>query len=423
MSSPNLSPLDLLRRLRSVGPAGLATAACRRAADKINGRFDFMGPQLPVRAEDLAESSMLGGLEPRQSTAASLQIGWVCAPPGPGSGGHTTLFRMVEAAEQRGHQCTLFLYDRNSDNVDRHERVIRQHWPRIRAEIRSATRGFGELNAVVASSWGTAHVVAKRASRTVNRFYFIQDYEPYFYPRGALYSLAEDTYRFGFVNVALGEMVASTLAHELGVVPDATVPFGCDTTEYKILPRNDSSKARSGIVYYAKRTVDRRGYLLAKMGLEVFHQQHPEQEIHIFGDKVADWKIPVTNHGSLSPSELNELYNRTVASIALSFTNITLIAEELMAAGNVPIMNDHPFSRAVVSAPHAIWVPPTPAAIARGLSDAVTSGNIEGRAKLLAEAARLDWRKPASLVTQEIERVCHAPSPHELPAAAAEGAL
>jgi hypothetical protein len=159
------------------------------------------------------------------------------------------------------------------------------------------------------------------------------------------------------------------------------------------------------------------------MGLEVFHQQHPEQEIHIFGDKVADWKIPVTNHGSLSPSELNELYNRTVASIALSFTNITLIAEELMAAGNVPIMNDHPFSRAVVSAPHAIWVPPTPAAIARGLSDAVTSGNIEGRAKLLAEAARLDWRKPASLVTQEIERVCHAPSPHELPAAAAEGAL
>lgn len=421
MTSRNLAFADLWRRMRSAGPAGLATAVGRRTAQKINERFDFMGSELPVRVEDLVDSSTLGRFEPHLSTGASLQIGWVCAPPGPGSGGHTTLFRMVEAAEQRGHQCTLFLYDRNSDDVDRHERVIRQHWPRIRAGIRSATRGFGEMNAVVASSWGTAHVVAKRASGAMNRFYFIQDYEPYFYPRGALYALAEDTYRFGFVNVALGEMVASTLTHELGVVSDATVPFGCDTSEYKVLPRSDSSEARSGIVYYAKRTVDRRGYLLAKLGLEDFHRRHPDQEIHVFGDKVSDWKFPVTNHGSLSPSELNELYNRTIASVALSFTNITLIAEELMAAGNVPIMNDHPFSRAVLSAPHAIWVPPTPAAVARGLSDAVTSWDIEGRARLLAASERMDWRTPASLVTQEIERVCLASAPNRLPAT--EGAL
>ena len=158
--------------------SGLATAAGRRTAQKINEHFDFMGSELPVRVEDLVDSSTLGRLEPHLSTGASLQIGWVCAPPGPGSGGHTTLFRMVEAAEQRGHQCTLFLYDRNSDDVARHERVIRRHWPKIRAGIRSATRGFGDMHAIVASSWGTAHVVARRApdprtastsSRTSNR--------------------------------------------------------------------------------------------------------------------------------------------------------------------------------------------------------------------------------------------------------------
>ncbi|WP_265981843.1 hypothetical protein [Arthrobacter sp. MI7-26] len=270
------------------------------------------------------------------------------------------------------------------------------------------------MNALVASSWGTAHVVANRAPSTMNCFYFIQDYEPYFYPRGALYALAEDTYRFGFVNVALGEMVASTLAHELGVVADITVPFGCDTTEYKLLPHNTSSAARSGVVYYAKRNVDRRGYLLAKLGLEDFHRRHPEQEIHVFGDKALDWTIPVTNHGSLSPSKLNLLYNRTIASVALSFTNITLVAEELMAAGNVPIMNDHPFSRAVLSSPHAIWVPPSPAAIANGLSVAVNSRDIEGRARLMAEAKRTDWHNPASLVIQEIERHCYVPATNRL---------
>jgi O-antigen biosynthesis protein len=319
---------------------------------------------------------------------------------------------MVEEAEARGHPCTLFLYDINSDDVARHEQVIRRYWPHIRAEIRSATGRIEGIHALVASSWGTAHVVAKRAPSTVNCFYFIQDYEPYFYPRGALYALAEDTYRFGFTNIALGEMVASRLLQELGIVADATVPFGCDTSDYKLLPREAATTPRTGIVYYAKRTVDRRGYLLAKLALEDFHRRHPEQEIHIFGDTVAGWPFPVTNHGSLHPAELNVLYNQTIASLALSFTNISLVAEELMAAGNVPVMNDHPFSRADLSAPHAIWAPATPSSIADGLSSAVTATDIDGRAQLLAETVRKDWRKPSTLVCQEIERVCSPPSAH-----------
>ena len=365
---------------------------------------------MPVRVEDLMESRNVSLTAPTWRAESALRIGWVCAPPGRGSGGHTTLFRMVEEAEARGHVCTLFLYDKNSDDVARHEPVIRRYWPQIRAEIRSATGRIEGIDALVASSWGTAHVVAKRAPSTVNCFYFIQDYEPYFYPRGALYALAEETYRFGFTNIALGEMVASRLLHELGIVADAIVPFGCDTSDYRLLPRDAAATPRAGIVYYAKRTVDRRGYLLAKLALEDFHRRHPEQEIHIFGDTVSGWPFPVTNHGSLSPTELNVLYNQTIASLALSFTNISLVAEELMAAGNVPVLNDHPFSRADLSAPHAIWAPATPSAIADGLSSAVTATDVDGRAQLLAETVRKDWCKPSTLVCQEIERVCSPPS-------------
>jgi hypothetical protein len=317
---------------------------------------------------------------------------------------------MVQTAEARGHDCTLLLYDRNSDDVARHEEVIRRYWPQVKAEIRSATDRLDDMHVLVASSWGTAHVVAKRAPATVNCFYFIQDYEPYFYPRGALYALAEDTYRFGFTNIALGEMVASRLLHELGIAADATVPFGCDASDYKLLPRDAATPPRSGIVYYAKRTVDRRGYLLAKLALEDFHRRHPEQEIHIFGDTVSGWPFPVTNHGSLRPAELNVLYNQTIASLALSFTNISLVAEELMAAGNVPVLNDHPFSRTDLSAPHAIWARATPSGIADGLSSAVNATDIDGRARLLAETVRKDWHKPSTLVCQEIERVCSPPS-------------
>lgn len=412
MTPPDFSPVDLWRRLRSVGPSGFVRSILRRTVHKIDQRFDVISPELPVRVEDLVDSSGICSRRAAPITDTTLRIGWVCSPPGPRSGGHTTLFRMVEAAEERGHECTLYLYDRNSDDILRHEQVIRMNWPKIKAGIRSATRGFDGMHAVVASSWGSAHVVAKRAPATINCFYFIQDYEPYFYPRGPLYALAEETYRFGFTNIALGEMVASRLLAELGIVAEAMVPFGCDTDVYGIVPGISTAAPRTGVVYYAKRTVDRRGYLLAKLALEIFHHQHPEQEIHVFGDRVSDWAFPVTNHGSLSPSELNVLYNQTIASVALSFTNISLVAEELMAAGNVPVMNDHPFSRADLSAPGASWMPATPAGIARGLSAAVSWPDIDGRARHLAESVRKTWHEPSVLVCQEIERVCQSPATH-----------
>jgi len=313
---------------------------------------------------------------------------------------------MVEMAEQRGHKCTLFLYDKNSDKVARHEALIREHWTTLKANIRSATEGMAGMDAIVASSWGTAHVVATRAPRNVNKLYFIQDFEPYFYPRGALYSFAEDTYRFGFVNIALGDMVAARLLREVGIEADYVVPFGCDDVVYKLLPREQVKSPRSGIVYYAKRNVDRRGYLLASLALEKFHRENPGQEIHVFGDKVTSWPFPVINHGSMMPKDLNILYNETIASLALSFTNISLVPEELMSAGNIPVLNDHEFSRADLAAPDAIWTKPTPGAIANALSRAVRAPDIEGRARILSASAGRQWRTTAEKVVDTIEMVC-----------------
>jgi hypothetical protein len=409
-----LHRLSGIRRLmRTQGTKGVTTAVAYRLVNKISAYVDLAAAELPVRNEDLADSASLHPSVSGMARKSSLRIGWVCTPPAGGSGGHTTLFRMVEMAEERGHECTLFLYDKNSDDVARHEEVIRRHWKNLKAEIRSATMGMEAMDAVVASSWGTAHVVATRAPETASKFYFIQDFEPYFYPRGALYALAEDTYRFGFTNIALGEMVASRLRIETGLGPDVVVPFAHDNVEYRLLPRDAATPARSGIVYYAKRAVDRRGYLLAKLALEKFHDDHPEQEIHVFGDRLSSWSIPVTNHGSMSPRDLNVLYNRTIASLTFSFTNISLVTAEMMAAGNVPVLNDHPFPRADLYAPYAIWTKPNPSAIARALSAAVTNPDIEDRARLLSASGGSGWNVTAEMVAKTIEDVCKGPAVHE----------
>ena len=188
-------------------------------------------------------------------------------PPSAGSGGHTTLFRVVQAMESRGHDCTLFLYDRHRGDNDAQAAVIRENWPHLRSTVRDARAAMDGADVLVATSWGTAHVLACSGAPG-KRCYFVQDFEPFFYPRGAEYELAQDTYRFGFRCIALGEMVAKLLREEVGIEPD-TVPFSCDTETYHLLPRPGW---RRGVVFYARPGTARRGYQLGKLALEEFHK-------------------------------------------------------------------------------------------------------------------------------------------------------
>ncbi|TDC53147.1 glycosyltransferase family 1 protein [Jiangella ureilytica] len=383
--------------LRADGPRALAQRLTRVAYD----RLDAASLDEPLLYDDIADSTQLDLAVPqwRPPRSQPMSVGWVTVPPRAGSGGHTTLFRMVEAVEKAGHGCVLFLYDRYGGDLREQERVIRDWWPNIRAEVRDASEGIAGVDACVASSWDTAHVLARRGTAPMRRAYFIQDFEPYFYPRGSLYSLAEDTYRFGFRNIALGEMVAQALRSELGLAPDVT-EFGCDTSVYRPLDDHE----RTGVVLYARPTVPRRGYWLARLALQRFHEQHPEVPIHFYGTVVKNLPFPAVQHGRLTPAELNELYNSSIAGLAMSFTNISLVAEEMLAAGTVPVVNDSVHSRADLVNEHVAWATPTPHGIAAALSAVVTRADRDVAAKAAAESVRrFGWTKAQSDVLRILE--------------------
>ncbi|WP_161958217.1 rhamnosyltransferase WsaF family glycosyltransferase [Arthrobacter sp. H-02-3] len=234
----------------------------------------------------------------------------------------------------------------------------------------------------------------------MHRFYFVQDFEPFFYPRGSLYSLAEDSYRFGFTLLALGPMVASTLLREVGVKA-TIIPFGSDVAAY----RRHQSDNRSGVVFFARPGVDRRGYELGRLALRQFHRLHPDQEIHIYGSMVRGWGIPLTQHGMLSRAELNGLYNRTTAGLALSFTNITLVASEMLAAGNIAVLNDHEFSRQVLTNPEAVWAAPTPSSLAAALSEVVTDSGRNIRSERAATHPGHSWAAAQAELSQIMTEV------------------
>jgi glycosyltransferase involved in cell wall biosynthesis len=377
VASPSVPRRRLLARLRGRTPGYLL----RFAALRVHDRLDAERLRFPVREEDLADSRLLQPFEVRPvPTDRAARVAWVIQPPSAGSGGHTTLFRMVRAAADAGYDSTLLLYDRHDGDIDYYRGVIRAAWPWLQdVAIERADERIVGYDAVVASSWSTAHVIATRA-REGRRLYFIQDYEPFFTPRGSEYAYAEDSYRLGFRNLALGEMVHGLLRDELGAASDL-IPFGLDTETYRA---PETAGARRGVAWYAKRGNDRRGYSHAVRALEIFHSRHPEEPIHIYGDVVSDATFPAINHGSLPPSGLNALYGSVVAGLALSFTNVSLVPEEMLAAGAIPVVNDDRYARMVLGNPEVVWAHATPAALAEALGDVVER---EDRAQHAAAAA------------------------------------
>lgn len=391
---------EVMGLLRRDGARGLAQRAARVAYRRM-GAADL---EDPLDFDHIADSRGLKLAVPdtRPARGTPLTVGWVTTPPAPGSGGHTTLLRMVEGLEAAGHRCVLYLYDRYRGDLARHERVIRRCWPKVRAEVRSVAAGLAPLDAYVASGWETAHVLASSPVPT-RRLYFIQDFEPWFYPLGSHHVLAEDTYRFGFRSITVGPMLEGLLRERYGVEA-RTAEFGCDTAVYRLT----NPQRRTGVVFYARRETARRGFELGVLALREFHRRHPDHEIHLFGDPAARVPFPATNHGVLRPADLAELYNRCAAGIALSFTNLSLVPDEMLACGMLPVVGRSGYSEASIDNPYVSWASPTPFGIADALSDAVRPDAPEP-AEVAGSIRTTPWDTAQRVTVEVIENEVYHP--------------
>ncbi|HEX5201149.1 MAG TPA: hypothetical protein VFW27_14560, partial [Actinoplanes sp.] len=384
------------------GPRGLAQRAVRAAY----GRLGASELEAKLDLDLITDSRRLNLQVPAQRPARDtpLTVGWICTPPAAGSGGHTTMFRMVEGMEAAGHKCVLYTHDVYGGDLARHEQIIRDNWPAMRAEVRSVSDGLGPLDAYVASGWETAHVLASHTDLVTRRLYFIQDFEPLFYPAGSHYVLAEDTYRFGFRPIVVGPMLADLLRDKFGIEA-AIAEFGCDTSVYRLT----NPEPRNGVVFYAKRDYARRGFILGALALREFNRRHPDQEIHLFGDATVKLPFPHTNHGTLRPAQLSELYNRCAAGIAMSFTNLSLVPDEMLACGVVPVVGESEYAKASMDNPYVRWVPSTGSAIADALSD-IVSGSGPAPAQVAANIRQTPWETAKRVTRETIEDEVYGPA-------------
>jgi hypothetical protein len=418
MSRPSLAERarQTHRLLRSEGTEGVGRRLRERAALRLtppgSGRIPIDRQDL-VRAAEIAAAGwrLPPGLPARPGEPLTVTL--VCVPPREGSGGHTTMFRILAELEDAGHRCVVCLHDRHGWSIEQHRRTIRSWWPWLRSEVRDAAEGIEDCDALLATAWQTAYPVLASPARAT-RFYFVQDYEPAFYPAGSEALLAEATYRFGFHGITAGRWLAERLRREHGMAA-GHFDFGCDLDRYALDPTLLGARERTAVCCYCRPTTPRRAFELAMLALDLFAARHPEVDIHLFGRPAGRLPFRAHDDGLLTPEQLNALYNRSVCGLVLSATNVSLVPHEMLAAGCIPVVNDAEHNRIVLDNPHVAYAAATPFELASALGALVGRPAAERVAAAEAAAASVrgtSWTHAGAQVEQILrEGVAAAPSP------------
>ena len=368
----------------------------------------------PVEVAEVRTSDLLS-VDPRRVVDADplphalgepLVLNWVMTPPARGSGGHTTAFRVIRHLEERGHRCRVVLYDVFGGDARFYGEQIRRLHPGLRAEVHDIDQGLADAHIHFATSWQTAYPVASGRGRGLPG-YLVQDFEPWFYPRSAEAVFAEDTYRLGFRALTAGRWLADELASRYGMVT-ASFDFGVDAQRYRLAPAPGTR--RDGVAFYAKAGAPRRASQLGMLALQVLARDHPGVPIHLYGEEPRPRPFRCTDHGIVSPDELNRIYNRCAAGLSLSLTNVSLVPHEMLAAGCIPVVNDAEHNRVVLDNPHVVYAEPAAFALADAIA-ALLDGDTGERARVAASSVtRASWADAGDAAEAAILEWLHPPT-------------
>jgi hypothetical protein len=339
---------------------------------------------------------------PRLVPGEPVIANWVIGPPGPRAGGYTTLFRAIRYLEGHGYVNRIYFYNVYRADHRYYESIVRNDY-NFHGEVGSVDEGMEDAHAVIATSWPTAYPVFN-ARCAGKRFYFVQDFEPCFYPAGALSVLAENTYRMGFHGITIGTCFAEKLRTEFGMTVDS-FDYGSDTSRYRRLP----GAKRSGVVFYARPEAPRRGVELGLMAMELFAVRRPEIDIHFYGTRIERLPYRCIQHGRVTPDKLNKIYNQCYAGLSLSMTNVSLVAYEMLAAGCIPVVNDSILIRTDMKTPYVRYAAPYPAALASELEAVVNTPDFESLSQAAAGSVRsITWEAAGASVEAIFRRALEA---------------
>lgn len=355
-----------------------------------------------------------GGHPPLGSANLSqLRITWIIPDFVPGAGGHMTIFRIASYLERFGHEVNFLVQNPTVHKTGAAARdTINKHFQPFSGtvELFAAETPEAEGDALIATDRFTCYPV-QAMDRFRRKFYFVQDYEPAFYPAGTEALLTEATYHFDFDCLCAGDWLHKRMSEQFGRW-SMSWPLAYDSSVYT-LATGIIERHQNRIAIYARYVTPRRAVELAFMALEILQKRNVEFEVDFFGWPLGRLNVdfPYRDHGILGAQELAHLYRSATIGVVFSATNHSLVNKEMMACGLPVVDLDLETVRSIFPDNTIAFAAPTPDGIAtvmeRLLGDSMERDRLSAGG--LGYVSDLSWEKSARLIEAAIQqRIAHS---------------
>ncbi len=304
--------------------------------DKIKGKFKKSAPGVEAVTNTVVETEKEYPEDPDfEMNIDNLHISFVVPEPIKGSGGHRNIYRAVKFLRDQGHTITVY-YTQTSESSDAvKNKVTDWFYDMHDVEFRKYVGKIRKSDVAIATWWETAYAVNNNLENIRYPFYFVQDFEPSFYPVCSSYILAENTYRLGFSHICSGQWCSDFLEKKYNAEADY-FQFPVNTAVYNTSDHK-RTKENKNIIFFAKPEMNRRCYEIGVMALEEFSKIRPDVEIILWGSNNVDVNslpFKATLKGLLPTiNDLADMYANADLGIVFSTTNPSLVPYEMLSCG------------------------------------------------------------------------------------------
>jgi glycosyltransferase involved in cell wall biosynthesis/GT2 family glycosyltransferase len=336
-------------RLRTDSP--VPTLLLRRTVARNASRVDRYAEEARVLARhyDFSRADLRGFEQDPTPLGRGYTVNWYLPTfLTPHVGGVATVFRSADhLARTRDVRSRFLIYGLHDAGAV--ARQIAQAFPSLSgSEVVAGTRDgdhaarFADCS--VATLWTTAFELLK-AKNTRRKYYFIQDYEPLFYPAGSSSALAEATYRFGFYGICNTVTVRELYASRYG---GTAMHFAPAIDPAVFHTRGRAPRRPPRIFLYARPENPRNAFeLIAEAARRLKMRRGDGVDLVTAG---AEWQPAghdlhgvVRNLGLLPYAQTGDLYRSCHAGVAFMLTpHPSYLPLELMACGALAIANVNP---------------------------------------------------------------------------------
>jgi glycosyltransferase involved in cell wall biosynthesis len=262
-----------------------------------------------------------------------LHIAVVIPPFDKGSGGHMTIFTLVDRLERAGHTCSIWTHDprgkfRRQNAAVLRRRVVEEFVP-VRAPVYKGFDQWHGADVAVATGWDTAYPVVL-LPHVRARAYLINDHEPEFFATSADALWAAHTYELGLYGISAGGWLRDLLARRYGQ-RGGWFRLGVDHDIYRPGP---GERRRDTVIFYARGFTPRRAVPLGEIALQELQRRRPDLRVVLFGQE-DQLGLPFDHEhlGVVEPEVLARRYREATVGLCLSLTNYSLIPQEMLACG------------------------------------------------------------------------------------------